>query len=602
MDTSILIVLIILVATVIMLITGLMRIDMVAILCMLSLGWTGILEPHEMLSGFSSNAVIVIMAVMIMGRGISRTGLMDRFSIAVIRVAGPRRRKITAFMSMIVGIVSGFIQNIGAAALFLPGMLDVSRRTNISASSLIMPTGFAVILGGTLTMVGSGHLILVNDLLLNAGLQPYGLFSVTPLGIILLASGIAFFYFFGKYVLPRTRSAEKAPSAQEKLVEALQLPSNIWHYSISDESPLIDQTTEQSGIWKRFNVNIIGISGERDVIYAPWRETRFKAGQELAILGSEDNIKSLASEFKLISEPPLKRFSRLRDPDESGFAEVIVPPSSAAIGQSIRKFAIRRRFAVEPLRLFSKGKEKRGDFSDHEISTGDTIIVYGLWDKIREMDKSIDFVVATPFKSEGKDHTKTRAAGFCFLLAIALALAGFPIATSFFTGAVVMILMRVLNMQQAYQAIEWKIVFLLAGLIPLGVAMQKTGTSIFLAEEIMEIVSGRHPLVLILTIGVISTIFSLLISNFGAIVVLAPMVIGMAEIAGLDPRPLVLMAAICVSNSFILPTQQVNALLMTPGGYRNLDFIKGGIGLTILFLLITVSFFYFGFFTAATPT
>lgn len=394
-------------------------------------------------------------------------------------------------------------------------------------------------------------------------------------------------------MLPRTTSAGKAPSAQEKLIEALQLPSNIWHYSISGESPLIDQTTEQSGIWKRFNVNIIGISGERDVIYAPWRETRFKAGQELAILGSEDNIKRLASEFKLISEPPLKRFSRLSDPDESGFAEVIVPPSSEAIGQSIRKFAMRRRFAVEPLRLFSKAEEKRGDFSDHEISTGDTIIVYGLWSKIREMDKSIDFVVATPFKSEGKDHTKTWAASFCFLLAIALALAGFPIAMSFFTGAVVMILMRVLNMQQAYQAIEWKIVFLLASLIPLGVAMQKTGTSIFLAEEIMEIVSGRHPLVLILTIGVISTIFSLLISNFGAIVVLAPMVIGMAEIAGLDPRPLVLMAAICVSNSFILPTQQVNALLMTPGGYRNIDFIKGGMGLTILFLLITVSFFYF---------
>jgi di/tricarboxylate transporter len=592
MDTSILIVLIILTATVVLLITEVVRIDMVAILCMLTLGWTGILEPHEMLSGFSSNAVIVIMAVMIMGRGIARTGLMDRFSIAVIKVAGPGKRGITAFMSLIAGVVSGFIQNIGAAALFLPGMLDVSRRTNIPASSLIMPTGFAVILGGTLSMVGSGHLILVNDLLLNAGLQPYGLFSVTPLGIILLASGIAFFYFFGKYVLPRETSTGKAPSAQEKLIGALQLPSNIWHYSISEESPLIDQTTEQSGIWKRFNVNIIGISGEHDVIYAPWRETRFKAGQGLAILGSEENIKRLASEFKLISEPPLKRFSRLRDPDESGFAEVIVPPRSEAIGQSIRKFAMRRRFAVEPLRLFSKGEEKRGDFSDHEISIGDTIIVYGLWDKIREMDKSIDFVVATPFRSEGKDHTKTWAAGFSFLLAIALALAGFPIAMSFFTGAVVMILMRVLNMQQAYQAIEWKIVFLLAGLIPLGAAMQKTGTSLFLAEEIMEIVSGRHPLVLILTIGVISTIFSLLISNFGAIVVLAPMVIGMAEIAGLDPRPLVLMAAICVSNSFILPTQQVNALLMTPGGYRNIDFIRGGGGLTILFLLITVSFFY----------
>jgi di/tricarboxylate transporter len=592
MDTSIFILLIILTATVVLLITEVVRIDMVALMCMLALGWTGILEPQEMLSGFSSNAVIVIMAVMIMGRGIARTGLMNGFSIAVIRVAGPGKRGITAFMSLIAGIVSGFIQNIGAAAIFLPGMLDVSRRTNFPASSLIMPTGFAVILGGTLSMVGSGHLILVNDLLLNAGLQPFGLFSVTPLGIILLTSGIAFFYFFGKYVLPRATSAGKAPSAQEKLIEALQLPSNIWHYSISEQSPLIDQTTEQSGIWKRFNVNVIGISGEEGVIYAPWRETRFKAGQELALLGSKDNIKRLAMEFKLISEPPLKRFSRLRDPEESGFAEVIVPPRSEAIGQSIRKFAMRRRFAVEPLRLFSKGKEKRGDFSDHKISIGDTIIVYGLWDKIREMDKSIDFVVATPFKSEGKDHTKSWAASFCFLLAIALALAGFPIAMSFFTGALVMILMRVLNMQQAYQAIEWKIVFLLAGLIPLGVAMQKTGTSLFIAEEIMELVSGRHPFVLILTIGLISTIFSLLISNFGAIVVLAPMVIGMAEIAGLDPRPLVLLAAVCVSNSFILPTQQVNALLMNPGGYRNFDFIRGGVGLTILFLLITVSFFY----------
>jgi di/tricarboxylate transporter len=592
MDASIIIVLIILTATVVLLITELVRIDMVAILCMLALGWAGILEPHEMLSGFSSNAVIVVMAVMIIGHGISRTGLMDRFSIAIIRVAGPKSKTITAFMSLIVGLVSGFIQNIGAAAIFLPGMIDVSRRSNIPASSLIMPAGFAVILGGTLTMVGSGHLILVNDLLLNAGLQPYGLFSVTPLGVLLLASGIAFFYFFGNYVLPRKTSTGKVPSAQDKLIEALQLPSNIWYYSISGSSPLIDQTTEQSGIWKRFNVNIIGTSGEGDVIYAPWRETRFKAGQQLALLGREDNIKKLAAEFELLAEPPLSRFSRLRNPDESGFAEVIVPPRSEAIGQTIRKFAMRRRFAVEPLRLFSKGEEMRGDFSDHQISIGDTIIVYGLWDNIQEMDKSIDFVVATPFKSERKIHSKTWTAGFGLVLAIALALAGFPIAMAFFTGAISMILLGVLNMQQAYQAIEWKIVFLLAGLIPLGVAMQKTGTSMFLAEVIMELVSGSHPLVLILTIGVISTIFSLLISNFGAIVVLAPMVIGMAEIAGLDPRPLVLMAAVCVSNSFILPTQQVNALLMTPGTYRNIDFIKGGMGLTILFLMITVSFFY----------
>ncbi|MGM0626133.1 MAG: SLC13 family permease, partial [Bacteroidota bacterium] len=370
------------------------------------------------------------------------------------------------------------------------------------------------------------------------------------------------------------------------------LPGNVWHYSISEDSPLINQTTEQSGIWKRFNVNIIGISGERDVIYAPWRETRFKAGQEIALLGSEENIRKLAKEFKLIAEPPLKRFSRLRDPDESGFAEVIVPPRSEAIGQSIREFSMRRRFAVEPLRLFSKGEEMRGDFSDHKISVGDTIIVYGLWEKIIEMDRSIDFVVATPIKSGDKNTSKSLFAVMSFLLAIGLAIAGFPISMAFFSGAVAMILGRVLSMQHAYQAIEWKIVFLLAGLIPLGMAMQKSGAAMFLAQEIMEMVSGSSTLVLLFTIGITSTVFSLLISNFGAIVVLAPMVIGMAEISGLDPRPLVLMSAVCVSNAFILPTQQVNALLMTAGGYRNRDFLRAGSGLTVIFLLITVMFFY----------
>ncbi len=592
MDTDILIVLLILSITVVMFVLDIVRIDLVAIMSMLALGWSGILTPEEMFAGFSSNAVISIIAVMIMGRGIARTGLMDKFSIAMIKLAGSGRRPLTAIMSSILGMVSGFVQNIGAAAIFLPGILNVSRRTKTQASALLMPIGFAIILGGTLSMVGSGHLILVNDLLQNAGLQPYGLFSVTPIGLILLATGVGFFYFLGKYVLPKQKTGTRTPTAQEKLIEKLQLPSNIWYYSISEDSPLINQTTEQSGIWKRFNVNIIGISGEHSVIYAPWRETRFKAGQEIALLGNKENIQHLAEEFKLIEEPPLKRFSRLRDPDESGFAEVIVPPRSEAIGQTIREFSMRRRFAVEPLRLFSKGEEMRGDFSDHKISVGDTIIVYGLWEKIKEMDKSIDFVVATPIKSGDKNKSKSLLAGLSFLLAIGLAIAGFPISMAFFTGAVAMILGGVLNMQHAYQSIQWKIVFLLAGLIPLGIAMQKSGAAMFLAQEIMTLVSGSSTIVLLLTIGITSTIFSLLISNFGAIVVLAPMVIGMAEISGLDPLPLVLMSAVCVSNSFILPTQQVNALLMTAGGYRNRDFIRAGSGLTVLFLLITVSFFY----------
>jgi len=282
MDPAILTVLMILIATVVMLVFEFVRIDVVAILCMLALGWTGVLTPHEALSGFSSNAVIAMMAVMILGQGIAKTGIMDRFSRAILKKVGTNRRRVIGLMSVFVGMLSGFIQNIGAAVLFLPGILNISRRGKIPVSALIMPIGFAAILGGTLSMVGSGPLILINDLLRNAGMAPYGLFSVTPVGMLLLLAGIGFFFMFGKFVLPDSAAPGKSVSEQEKLIEALQLPHHIWHYSIPQSSALAGKTTEQSGIWQKFNLHILGICRGKEVEYAPWRETKFESGQALA--------------------------------------------------------------------------------------------------------------------------------------------------------------------------------------------------------------------------------------------------------------------------------------------------------------------------------
>ena len=592
MDPAIITVLIILVATVVMLIFEIVRIDIVALLCMLALGWTGVLTPQEAISGFSSNAVIAMMAVMILGQGIAKTGIMDQFSRAVLKKVGTNRPRMIGLLSLSVGIVAGFIRSIGAAALFLPGILNISRRGKIPASALIMPIGFAAILGGTLSMVGSGPLILINDLLRNAALEPYRLFSVTPVGLLLLLFGIGFFFLFGKFVLPYSETSGKIVSEQEKLINALHLPYNIRHYIISPNNPLIGKTTEQSGVWAKFNLNIIGISRGRDVEYAPWRETKFEAGQELALLGNEENVKKFASEFNLELKERHGRFASLTDPEKSGFAEVIIPPRSEMIGQIIRKYSLRKRHAVEPVMLFSKGEEIRGDFSDHEVVSGDTIIVYGLWEKINDLKSSANFVVATPFSIEKKDQSKTWVAVLCFVAAIGLALAGFSISMAFFTGAIAMVLTRVLDIQEAYHSIEWKVVFLLAGLIPLGVAMQKTGTAAFLAEQMMTLVQGKHPVFLVLTVAVLSTLFSLSMSNVGAIVVLAPLVMSMAQIGGFDPRPLALMAAVCAANSFVLPTHQVNALLMSSGGYRNADYVKAGGGMTLLFILIVVTVFY----------
>lgn len=594
MDPLITTVLMILIATVIMLVFEVFRIDVVAIICMLALGWAGVLTPQETLSGFSSNAVIAMIAVMILGQGIANTGIMDQFSRAVLEKVGTKKSSVIGVMSLSVGILSGLIQNIGAAALFLPGILNISRREKIPASALIMPIGFAAIVGGTLSMVGSGPLILINDLLRSADLAPYGLFSVTPVGILLLLSGIGFFFLFGKFVLPHSESPGESVSDQDKLIEALHLPHHIWHYVIPPDSALAGKTTEQSGVWGKFNLNILGISQGREAKYAPWREAKFEAGQEMALLGNEENVKEFASAYNLIHQEQAYRFSSLNDPKRAGFAEVIIPPRSEMIDQTIRQFSLRKRYAVEPVMMFSKGEEIRGDFSDRQIFPGDTMIVYGLWKNISDLKTNSDFVVTTPFTVEKKQHTsKSWRAVLCFLCAIGLAMTGAPISLAFFTGAIAMVLTRALTIQEAYQAIEWKVVFLLAGLIPLGVAMQKTGTAAFLAEKVMSLVEGGHPALILLTVAVLSTLFSLSMSNVGAIVVLAPLVMSMAQIGGLDPRPLALMAAVCAANSFILPTHQVNAFLMSSGGYRNADYFKAGGGMTLLFLVVVVPVFYF---------
>ncbi len=593
MDTDIIIVLTILAATVFLLILDRIRIDVVAICCMLALGWTGILAPQEMFSGFSSNAVIAMMSVMILGKGIARTGIMEGFSKWVIHKAGTKKSKLINLLSLATGFLSGLIQNIGAAALFLPGIMQISRRTNIPVSSLIMPVGFAAILGGALTMVGSGPLILVNDILKNEGHAAFNLFSVTPIGVVLLMAGIGYFHLFGKRVLPSKPIGKEGKSEQEKLIEKLNLPHNIKLLSVAEESPLIGKTTEQAGMWGKYHINLLGLGKGTEVIYAPWRETKFEQGQTLAILGSNENIERFSAEFKLKDISSSRYFSDDFNPNVSGFVEIVIPPASELAGKCIRKYSLRKRYAVEPVMLFNKGERVEGDFSDVEIRPGDTIIVYGKWDKISDVKASSDFVVLTQFDAEKKDESKSWHALACFVFAIVLAMFGFPISMAFLTGAICMVFSRVLSIGQAYQAIEWKVVFLLAGLIPLGIAMQKTGAAMFLAESIMKHVIDLHPVFVLIMVGLLSTIFSLFMSNVGAIVVLAPLVMGMAGIAGLDPRPLVLMAAVCTGNSFILPTHQVNAFLMSSGGYRNADYLKAGSGMTVVFLVLAVALFYF---------
>ena len=579
--------------TIILFITEIFRVDIIAGIVMLSLAWLGLVTPAQAFSGFGSNAVISIVGVMIMGYGIDRSGAMNRLSIAIVQLAGSREKRLLGVISTVVGLISAFMQNIGSAALFLPALIRISRHTRIPSSRLIMPMGFAAILGGTITMVGSGPLIILNDLLKQGGQEPFGLFSVTPLGLALLFSGIVYFLVFGAYVLPQRTEAKDTISPQQELIETWQLQSYIYCYSIPPGSSLTGKTREDSGLWHTYNLNLLAIMEGDDGFYAPWRYTRFEAGQELGLMGQKQDIVRFAGDHGLIFQEGSNIFKKMLAPEKAGFAEVIIRPRASIAGRTLRQIALRKHYGVEPILLLTGSKEQRTDFSDQLLQPGDTLIVHGPWNAIQILGDDPDFVRLTPVETQSTG--KERTAALCFFGAITLAISGISLSLSLLSGALAMILLRVIPISEAYRAVDWRTVVLLAGLIPLGIAMDISGAASLISSQLMMVMQGSHTLLILIAIAALTTLFSLFMSNVAAAVLLVPIVMLIGESTGIDPRALALLVGVCASNSFVLPTHQVNALLMAPGGYHNADYLKAGGIMTLIFIAVSVGIIYLYF-------
>ena len=593
MTTEIIQVLVILAGTIFLFILELFRVDLIAILIMISLAWLGLVPAREAFSGFASNAVISMIAVMVLGYGIDRSGAMNHVTRYITQIASTSEKRLIAVVAGAVGILSAFMQNIGAAVLFLPSLLMISRSNQISPSRLMMPLGFAAILGGTLSMVGSGPLIILNDLLVQGGQAKYGLFSVTPLGLLLLAAGIGYFLLFGRYVLPSRSIEKRKTSAQQQLIETWHLPSAVHPCRISADSPMINKTREEIQFRLRYNLNLLALKEDDDTLSAPWRYSRFVAGQILILLGERQDVERLALEQKLQFPIKLKLHESLEFSRSSGFAEVIIPPQSKFVGKSIRDIALRKTFGVEPILLLRGAQEERGDFSDRVLQPGDDLIIHGPWQNLQAMAKEKACILVTPIEAEPSKASRPVAALFCFLGAVALAIAGVHLSLALMSGALAMVLVRVITIDELYTAVDWRTVFLLAGLIPLGIAMERTGAAAYMANNLMILLKGSHPLVLLTAVATLATLFSLFMSNVAATVLLVPLALMMAAIAGMDARALALLVAVCASNSFLLPTHQVNALLMSPGGYRNIDYLRAGGIMTVIFIIIVVLGIYF---------
>lgn len=561
-----------------------------------------LVDGRELFSGFSGNAVISIIAVMIVGAGLDKTGLMNKVAGFILRVAGKTEGRIIPAVSSTVGIISSFMQNVGAAALFLPVVGRVSARTGLPMSRLLMPMGFCAILGGTITMVGSSPLILLNDLILASNqalppeqqMQTWSLFSVTPVGLVLLATGIAYFVLAGRYVLPGGNKANvtSGANAMDYFRNLYGLDYAAFEVVVPANSALVGRFIND--IEHPNHLRVIAIMrGSDDLRIGPARDIEIVAGSVLGILGGPERLREFASINGLQLREELETFAEQLSAAKSGIAELVIPPRSELIGKSARDLWLRKKYGVSLMALHRGGKTMREGEGVRDIpfQSGDALVVHTGWETLAHLEKDRNFVViTTEFPREELRPHKVKAALGSFLLALVLILfTDITLSIALMTGAIGMILLRVLNIEEAYRAVSWKSVFLLASLIPLGLAVETSGTARWIAEQTLSVLGGTPIWVIQLAIVILATFFTLVMSNVGATVLLVPLAVNIAIGVGANPAVFALTVALATSNSFFLPTHQVNALIMGPGGYRVADFMRAGGVMTLLFIAVLMT-------------
>jgi di/tricarboxylate transporter len=593
-------VLVLLSATIGLFVSELVRVDIAAILVMVAIGLFGLVPPTSLFDGFASNAVLSIIAVMILGAGLDRTGVMTVVSAFILKVGGNTVGRIVPLVSGTVGAISGIMQNVGATALFMPVMSRISARTRIPLSRLLMPMGTCAILGGTLTMVGSSPLILLNDLIENANaslppgvptLDTFYLFAVTPVGVALLASGILYFLVAGKFLLPESREKSTGAPARTKtyFADVYGIKGDVYELLVTVDSPLVGMTIADAEQMANAPI-LLAIRNTEEPRLAPPSDEMIWVGTILGVMGTRDVVGRFALENQCRVQPRLRTFGPLFNASRAGISEVVIPPGSKLVGQTVGGARLRTRYGISVLAINRRGEILTGGVRDIELETGDCLVSHSTWRDLSAVGRERDFIVATDIPKEEQRPQKVAHALIFFGISMGMIIfTDFRLSIALLVGAMGMVLTGVISMDEAYDSVSWKTVFLLASLIPLGQAMERTGTAAWIAQEIMHIMGDVPEIAIQAALAVLATVFSLVMSNVGATTILVPISVSIALATGANPAMYALIVALSTSNAFILPTHQVNALIMGPGGYRVADFIRVGTPMSVIFIVVMLA-------------
>ena len=577
------IVFIVLVVALVLFVRELLPIDVTALLILATLVTTGVLTPEEGVRGFANPAPLTVAAVLVLSAGLMRTGAVAKLGTSLSHLGGASDLGQMAVVLITVGVLSAFLNNTAAVAMFIPIVLGIARDRKISPSKLLIPLSFAGILGGICTYIGTSTNIIVGSILEEQGHEPFEMFEFTPLGSLFLVLGIAYLLIFGRRLLPARRS-------QEDLTAGYHLRNYLTELVILPRSRLIGRTLKESKLSAANDIEVLEIRRDKERLASLLPEIELAEGDLLVVKGNIDNIIRVREAEGVGIHPRVKfKDDDLQSPDVV-LAECVISARSGLIGKTIKQIDFRRRFQATALAIRRHGGDIREKLGKVQLHFGDTLLIQGRRDRLQGLHDSQEFMLIMEDSATPRYRKRKMAAAVTIFAAVVTSSATgmLPIMVAALLGALAMVLTRCLTIQEGYEAIDLRIVFLIAGTLSLGLALQKTGGAQLIADQVIHIAGPYGPRAVLAVLYLLTLVLTELMSNNATAALLTPIAIEIAAGLGVDVRPFAFCIAFAASASFLSPIgYQTNTLVYGPGGYKFTDYFRVGLPISLSIWLMS---------------
>ncbi len=604
----------VLAAAIVLFVTERLRVDVVALGVVVVLMIANVLEPAEALAGFSNAAVLTIASLFVVGGAVLQTGLAGAIGRRILGIAGTSETRLIQVIMIAVALLSAFMSDTGTVAVLLPAIIALARSANLSPSKLLIPLSYGALLGGAMTLIGTPPNIIVGDLLREQGLSTFDFFSFTPIGLALLIGGVIFMITLGRRLLPVYQASPDVQrvATPEELLDLYRLPDNLFRLRVRQAASVLGQTLYESGLGEHFDVAVLRIlrqppprpvariGGQQLVLQSdapqtiqPTADTVFQANDVLIVQGSPDDISHAAAALNLAIMPGSTDDDEVLINQEVGIAELVLPPRSSLTGQTLVEMRFGSKYKLSVLNISRPGVSEKLDLKETRLRFGDILLVQGTWENILALRKwRRDFVVmGQPEAMISAPHREKAPIALLILLGMLVLLVtnALPVATASMLAALVIVLTGCLTMDEAYAAIDWKSIVLIAGMLPMATALEKVGLVSLAAEALTQGLGSLGPLPILAGLFLVTSVFTQVLSNTATTVLVAPIALATAQSLGMQPYAFLMAVAIAASMAFASPVASpVNTLVMGAGSYRFSDYIKVGVPMILLMLVISL--------------